>query len=348
MGVMDAGALDAAASRDGGAAELAARGRKAAASGAWSEAIACWRGYVDLRPRSVAGAVGLGHALCMVRHVAAAEAVVGPARIRFPDDVQLAVISAHIAQRGGHETEALRRWQAVLALAPDHQAARLHIERIEAALANAAVQDSGLREMFDGFTSLGRNCEFGLLQKSFGSDQGSLFRWAQTHPNRLAQLLRKRLAGLGDLDGTALELSPTSEYHAKDTATGVIFHTATYKADGDETAIKTRLCRRLRLLRDKLLHELGEARQIYVCQHRDLADQQALRIHDALLGFGPNRLMCVRAAVRDEAPGSYRLLRPGLMLGVISHEGCRGPSRWDICTSEWQALCEAAHGLWRQ
>ena len=328
-------------------AELTAAADAAEAAQNWSEAIGSWTAYMHDYPASVAGPIGLTRALIGAKRFGAADALLVSAIAAFPNDNRLSTLAAAVAMGAGQYEEGLRRWRAVLEAAPNHPSAAARIAHCERKLHEESNFDPAKKWLLDQFTSLGRNCEVGLLQKSFGADRMGLLRYAQTPPGGLLIALQSRFRDIGNPGRTQISLVKNFEYNVFDTGSGIGFHTMEYKTDAAESAVLKKQCRRLRILCDMLIHELTRARQIFVYQNADLPDETACKIHDSLLAYGPNVLLCVREAKEGETGGSHRLLRPNLMLGLIDHEGARSEIVWDICTDQWEALLRTAFEQWR-
>jgi hypothetical protein len=262
----------------------------------------------------------------------------------MPLTPRLAVLRAVTAMSSGAWQEARARWRAVLQMEPAHPAAAARIALCDEKIAQAA-ESAALQATLDDFISLGRNCEFGLLQKQYGSDQPGLLRWAQVRPPALLAALRGGLAGLGDPDSTKLSLH-REQYILQDETYGIGFHTFIHETAGPSTDVHRKQSRRLRLLKDKLLHDLREAKRVFVYQNAVLPDEQAIEIYLALRGLGPALLLCVREAQGDERPATLRHLAPDLMLGTVTHEGLRPEGRWTICEQQWVSMIQDVHQHW--
>src|SRR4051794_33399291 len=84
--------------------------------------------------------------------------------------------------------------------------------------------------------SIGRNCEFGLVQRSFGLEPIGLLRWAASPLAALTQAFQGQFAGLGkDMD---LEVDTQTEWLATDRDTGLLFHTHCLSDRSEEHARK--------------------------------------------------------------------------------------------------------------
>ncbi len=318
----------------------AARATLAERSGKWSAAIAAWQSYIESAPDSVMGVAGLSRSLCGARRFSEADNILAKARADFPLDIGIAVASAHVAEASQAWRVAQSRWESVLRLAPQHPTATAKVEECKR---QSNQEKSELVKILDKFVSLGRNCEFGLLQKSFGSESPGLLRWASTRPEVLLQGLRNKFARLGD-EATTEIFSEGEEFIVRDRCYGFLLHTFINVSAGSADSIFRKQCRRTRILVDKLVDQLRAGRKIFVYQHPELNDELAVDIYDALREYGSGVLLCVRTAGGSPA-GRVRLLRPMLMVCEIEREGAKPDGSWNICTENWLEICQDAHAL---
>ncbi len=110
--------------------------------------------------------------------------------------------------------------------------------------------------------SLGRNCEFGLLQRFYGCEPIGLLRWASSPVEAVIRGLRTRFAGIGqDVD---LHVDTTGEWLVTDRSTDLIFH-SNLKADRAEAEVRRQEARRLPRLAGRLLEDItaGEKALVY-------------------------------------------------------------------------------------
>jgi hypothetical protein len=204
------------------------------------------------------------------------------------------------------------------------------------------------RAFLMGFESLGANCEFGLVQRSFGAEPLGLLRWVGI--DRLDQLidaLRARFAGLGEpsnIDHARPNGWP--DFAAIDRRYGFYFHTDFQpdKVKPEHAGMmlereSARMCR----LRDILLEDLEEARKIFVFRRkRPLSDDEAARLFGAVSSCGDATLLYVNED-RSRESGSVERIGPRLFKGYIDHLSNESPPA--IRTEAWIRICEAAYTM---
>src|ERR1017187_4033282 len=86
----------------------------------WLEAWRCWEAVRARSPHHAPAYVGAGNALREAGRYEEAELVLGDAAQCFPDDEQIAIARAWLANARGDWPTALSRWEAVRARSPHH------------------------------------------------------------------------------------------------------------------------------------------------------------------------------------------------------------------------------------
>ena len=241
------------------------------------------------------------------------------------------------------------RWTdgaAVLAdeyFADGHGPAALLVEGLALPVYRVASADHAA--LFARFEGLGDNCEFGLVQREFGLEPFSLFRWVGTDAARLVLGLCRRFEGLGDPGFTRLEWrGEPPEYKLQDRRY-LSMHTWLNERQADparEAEILAAGCARLRLLRRKLLADIEAGARIFVFKASgpDAGTESFHAVHAALRGIGPAPLLCVTRAATPEAVGRVEALGDGLYLGHIDQF-----SRATISFATWRRVCAATAAL---
>jgi predicted Zn-dependent protease len=206
-----------------------------------------------------------------------------------------------------------------------------------------------LQAIFLDFESLGGvhlGCKFGAVQRAFGADPLGLLRWTQTPPEALAALLEARFDGVGLPENTDLEIAPDGDYHIREKRFGIVMHTFVQSAEMPPDKMANQTARRLQYLRSKLISDLeaGEKIFVYKLQMRDPTEDEILRTHRALRGYGNGTLLYVRRADAAHPSGSIEPRAPGLMIGYLDR--FTEPGQYDAAPA-WGALCLKAHRLWQ-
>ncbi len=177
------------------------------------------------------------------------------------------------------------------------------------------------------FESLGDNAELGMLQRAWGVEYGNVFRWAfsETLPDLLT-VLQRRFDGLFDFDHLVPYGGGGMVF---DTAHGIAFNTEMRSAwrDGawdflqDEDARLAIYAREYQTTTQLIVstrRKLAAGRRIFVYKRNDgVTEAEAIELHSVLQAYGPVPLVVVNLARGADAPGTARLLRPGLYLGFL-------------------------------
>jgi tetratricopeptide (TPR) repeat protein len=266
---------------------------------------------------------------------------------------------ARIASRRGDWEEAHARWQSAQRRLPgDPQIAR-EIRLVAQELAGQADADAfagtqAAGNLFSRFESLGgtaTGCEFGMVQRKFGSEGIGLLRWTRSTIRNLVDALTSNLDGVGDEAHTELLTvrfsADREEYVTADRRFGMKSNTFIRVADAPYDKMFTQTCRRLRFLRTKLIEDLRAADKIFVFKVQDPEPDEALRaLYAAARRYGNVTLLCVREADAENRRGSIRVLEPGLFVGYIGYfirAGDGGARGIDFVT--WKVLAEEAERL---
>jgi len=161
-------------------------------------------------------------------------------------------------------------------------------------LATASVSQAA-RAVVARSVSLGRNCEFGLVQRRYGHEPIGLLRWADSPLEAVIRGFATRFAHIGE----SLTLRPSSqgdEWLALDDATGITFHSE-ISADRPEEDVRRQEERRLPRLAEKLLE--------------DVADRRKLLVYSSALWRSPREGLGLLHAVRSVGDAALLLVAQG-------------------------------------
>jgi hypothetical protein len=198
--------------------------------------------------------------------------------------------------------------------------------------------------IFDGFESLGDDCEFGNVQRHFGSNKLGLFRFAATNIDGLIAAFDHGLDRL--ISGDTIEIvREHGEYHTRVAPYGMLFHTHVAASTATLDDIKAHEVRRLRLLARKCVEDLEEGHKIFVHKSEKISVAKMLELASRLRRCGPNHLLCVPLTRDARRLGKLDVLSDALTLGHIDRFD------WDMskCSIEvWESICLQAHALWQR
>jgi hypothetical protein len=145
--------------------------------------------------------------------------------------------------------------------------------------------------------SLGRNCEFGFVQRQFGLEPISLLRWAGSDLAGLTLGFRQRFRRLADTLTWQPEPaeSPPEHQHwvVRCAAYGIEFHTPDMIQKSPERAAQDARPR-LRWLASKLLDDIANCERVFVYSSRELGSPaEAMPLVDAIRVSGPAPIVIV-------------------------------------------------------
>jgi tetratricopeptide (TPR) repeat protein len=314
------------------------------------EALTRWSEVVRRFPDEALSYAGQGGALRALHRFEEADRVFEEGIKRFPGDQNLMVNYAHTMDEKGDWDAAEQRWRMALERFPESTLVKMRLSessmkarlaRLEAEpAAKDASEENAEKKLFDGFESLGENCEFGFVQRNFGSEPLGLLRWAGISYDQLLTALDTDFAGVGDPEFTVLKLNANNhEYYTEDTRYYLSMHSFILQNDDRREQIYNQLCRRLRYLKDRLIEDLQSGDKIFVYQTAELLSDEALRrVHQSVCKHRPNRLLVMRAQDEGNPAGSIRAVDAGLTVGYLSKVGYDG-KYWDIRFDEWLDIC---------
>ncbi len=339
--------------------------RSAERMGNAREAEARWWQLRKHAPRQVAAHIGYIDCMIAQRRLNEAERAALSALRFLGAKPELLETHARVAEAAADWPAAAARWTLLHQAAPDHpeaagrqRAAEQAANRIPASPAAAPLATPpaavptpladlpeealhALRQRLIGFESLGRNCEFGLLQRKFGAEPLGLLRFSTTRPRTLLQLLRTRFAGIGDPAQNEVVVVD-KEYRLRHLPSMWRMHTG-IPATADPAKVLRDQCRHTGFLCTKLIRDLEAASKIFVYQMAAIEDDEIEAIHAALQAYGPNLLLCVRLPTAAQPAGSVTWPTPRLMVAHIDRQGqeFKGAG-WDISVDYWLHFCTLA------
>jgi tetratricopeptide (TPR) repeat protein len=324
--------------------------------GRWQEALQTVTALRANAPQSASIEVAYIQALSRLGRLDEADEACAAALVAFPKDVALHCEYATMASRRGDWQGALVRWEAAQKLFPTRAAIRRGLGGVQLQLASQALKGSVLSEgetgrFFSRFESLGGTnggCEFGMVQRHFGSASLGLLRWASISPAQLIDGLTRDFAGLGTAENTTLTTLRVSadrdEYIVVDKNYHLGSHTFISTTDAPEDKMLAQTMRRLAFLRDKLLEDLRLAEKVFVYKLASSVEDSVLRdIFAAIRRHGDVTLICVLKACEANPPGSTRVLAEGFFVGYVGYfmnEVSGDVQRFDHAA--WTAICQAA------
>jgi hypothetical protein len=173
------------------------------------------------------------------------------------------------------------------------------------------------------FESIGDNCEFGLMQRTVGTERMGLLRYAGVYDAvQLANLLDRRFAGFSE--GEDLQITTFGpEWIADIRSASLNIHTGRIQGLVTREKIEAEERQKLMFLADKFMDDLETGRKTFV--YRTLIDQRGGpdgtygmdRLYDAVKSYGDCALLWVTVADEDHPHGTVTHVRDRLFRGYI-------------------------------
>jgi predicted Zn-dependent protease len=293
-----------------------------------------------------------------------AERILSDAMLLMPDDLPIAIEHAWCAHASRDWPAALIRWRSLAERFPDAMEIKEGLMQAELQAADHGIQVNSKqlpneetitkpvieknqvmpKDIFSQFESLGEHCEFGLVQREYGLEPISLFRWVSISLSSVTLALEEGLTDFGNPKNVSLKAHAVgSEYMVRDSLYRFGMHTFVKEGSIPEEVFFSQQCRRLRFLARKLVEDLQNGERIFVHFRTEKAPlQQVLRLHQVLRRYGNTKLLYVQLTDSQHAPGTVTLVREGLMIGYIDRFGKVPPSGWDIAFDTWLTICRGA------
>jgi hypothetical protein len=200
--------------------------------------------------------------------------------------------------------------------------------------------------LFQQFASLGVNCEFGFVQRHFGSEPLDLLRFAGVQLDALMQALACDFEGLGDPRYLRFERWDR-EYVVFDSRFGFHTHTGISPDEMPAERFRQRASGSWRFLVRKFREDAGGERILVRTARQPVAPERIRELHRALQRYGPAVLLHITEAHDGKAAGTVEWLDDGLMLASISRLGDPVDRDWraNLAYTDWLAICRRAFAL---
>jgi len=222
------------------------------------------------------------------------------------------------------------------------------------ALVPVTLSVPALRDVLEGFLSLGDNCEFGLVQRQVGAEPVDLLRFAafffpgQKRLLKLTEGLAARFSGLGELETITCnyyEDRPPGEYIIRESAWGLFYHTGRNKNDIDAEKLRRQQVASLQMRVRKMLRELELGKRICVWKSNVGSDQEAIdRLVGGIQAYGPTLLLWVQTEDARHPSGTVEYAGAGLLKGYVGRFAPYDRA-FEIDHPPWHAVCRAAASM---
>jgi len=206
-------------------------------------------------------------------------------------------------------------------------------------------------ELVQYFTSIGDNCEFGLMQRRAGAEPMDLLRFAGVPFDGLVRGITGGFAGIDDCDAAEYQIREgggVREYVLNIRQFGLQSHTGVHEGEMPAIRLVSREVKKFRVLRRLFTADLASGNRIFVYKRNDPPPEADLRkLAAALRDHGPGTLLAVSLADAAHRPGTVEWAGEGLLRGYIDrlnpYDDATRPS-----SAHWEDICRQAYTLWRE
>lgn len=201
-----------------------------------------------------------------------------------------------------------------------------------------------MHELMLSFESVGSNCEFGFVQRFYGADPLSLFRFSYTPIGGLIKALEGNFHTDHFSGKASLTLNrETREYELIDQTHGFEWHTWQYEGRTDAELLEKEELIRLPYLIRRFYEVLQDAEKIIVIRDEEgpIEHETIIRLLDALRRHGAVTLLWVGLAEGLHKPGDVERLGKHLIRGWLDRLTPRELAN-SASMSLWGVICRRA------
>lgn len=228
-----------------------------------------------------------------------------------------------------------------------HYLTQGHAEGLFATPLDCTLQSTGVPviDLIQQFESWGRDCEFGLFQRSLGAEPNDLFRFSDPTPQLLVKMIHSDFAEFGEQCHVELdEQRPRREWFVVDQASGISRHTRIFEGDMPKEKVQRTAVMWTRLLRARTVRDLAGGQKIYVIKtsQADLREDSVVALAKSVRSKGPGWLLWVEAGT---PVGHCEIVAEGLLRARIDRLCLRSDENnsslagwlWVICAA-WNTI----------
>jgi len=194
-------------------------------------------------------------------------------------------------------------------------------------------------EFYQGFESLGANCEFGLVQRRFGAEPLGLLRWPAITVAGLVSGLQNKFAELCNISNLSLFPGPEDDWDIM--TPNFSLHLYTKIGTVDEASLLNSAFRRMQFMRRSLLESLEDAEKVFVFKEWQfrMSDADILSIWDRLKRYNRNnRLLAVRLENAGNRSATVAESADGLWVGYVERDASISAPD-NVPFESWDRIC---------
>jgi tetratricopeptide (TPR) repeat protein len=305
----------------------------------WQGSAERWRAVLASSPDAILFAGLAAIVFAEAGEPAEAAALLDRAEAADPARTDLVVPQAVVAEHAHDWHRAVACWKRAVRLHPEDRHFRDQLGRAvwhrEFEPISKSFQDSdagnplhadhgrdaverGFETLMQSFENLCDTCEFGLVQRHYGIEPVSLFRFAGVTPEKLVELLQLEFEPIGDPSHTRVE-DKLDEYMIYDDRGYFFLHSMVKKSEVRALRYLEQQTARIGFLKRKIIADLQAARKTFICRRTGdaIADQTLRDLSAGLRRYGDNLLLGVRVADAQNPVGSVKFLSDDIMVGYV-------------------------------
>lgn len=206
------------------------------------------------------------------------------------------------------------------------------------------------RDLMLNFQSLGDNCEFGLVQRHFGAEPISPFRFAWTPLVALTKALDSNFQFLRAPENVVVAAhdfgGAKREYMVIVGEYEIVYHTGLFddEISGEELLEQERT--KLKFMGRKIIEDLTLGEKILVFKTKEEIDVQEVEaLSQRLNRYGANTLLWITTASSDKVSGHVEQYGPSIMRGYIDRFARYESVPDTISLDAWRKICLNAWAL---
>jgi hypothetical protein len=216
---------------------------------------------------------------------------------------------------------------------------------VDSLLNASSVRQVFERSIYPKTISLGRDCEFGMIQRIMGAEPVSLFRWGTLKFESFIELLNNDFLGFAADDSAYLEYENTvnfDEFWFFDRIYGAKIHThfntKNIELDDSYETLLDKSKKHFLYLARKLREDLEDGEKLFVYKSgSDMSHSDAFLLSKAMMRFGNNKLLVIMPLAADK--NVHEVLSDNLHVGRVSKFWV-GAKKDSIQVVEWNNIIQ--------
>lgn len=144
----------------------------------------------------------------------------------------------------------------------------------------------------DNFESIGCDCEFGLVQRTFNHEPMSLLRWSSISLHSLVRMIEDDFKDLKNIDTYDIARNDDLEYMVTNKSYYLWSHTDTRKDSSKSELIESSF-KRINYLQRQFVKEAKNNKKIYVHKSKNITTEEMQLLYNAIKSLGADKILFV-------------------------------------------------------